>query len=76
MFLFWLLCCFGFALVVPALSRFELFDQWIMVGWGGGRFITHRLTRCWERGRIKFMYRGYRFESVVSVLPQGCDSRG
>ena len=47
-----------------------------MVGWGGGRFITHRLTRGWERGRMKFRYMGYRCESAVLVLHQGCNSGG
>ena len=45
-------------------------------GWGGGRFITHRLSSVSGKGRVKLMYRGQRGESAILMLHQGRNSGG
>ena len=57
------------------LGWLELFDRWLRDGWGGGRFITHRLSRGWGKVRVKLLYRGQRGEPATLMLHPGC-SRG
>ena len=50
----------------------ELFDRWSREEWGGGRFITHRLSRAWGKGRLKLLYQGQRWEPAIL----SCCTRG
>ena len=45
-----------------------LFDGWLREGWGGSRFITHRLSRGWGKSRAKLLYRGQRDELATLML--------